>query len=89
MKSQPRPHGRRSHMLTNLGCVVRRSENQFWRSVVPGTDVGDVGLVLNQYLGAAEITEFQHPGARIQQQILWFDIAMADALRVDVGQSTE
>lgn len=72
-------------MLTNLGRVIRRSKDQFRRSVVPRADVRDVWLVLNQYLSATEIAELQHAGAGVQQQILWLDVAVTDSLGVDVG----
>lgn len=54
-------------MLTNLGRVIRRSKDQFRRSVVPRADIRDVWLVLNQYLGATEIAELQHASAGVEQ----------------------
>lgn len=76
-------------MLTNLGRVIRRSKDQFRRSVVPRADVRHVWLVLNQYLSATEIAELQHAGAGVQQQILWLDVAVTDSLGVDIGQGAE
>jgi hypothetical protein len=75
--------------LTNLGSVVCGTKNQLWCSVVPRANVGHIWLVLYQNFGTPEITEFQDAGGGIQQQILGLDIAMADALRVNVGQRSE
>lgn len=43
--------------LTNLGGVVGRAEDQLGSTIVAGTDVRDIRLVLNQYLGAAEVAQ--------------------------------
>jgi hypothetical protein len=74
---------------TNLGSVVGGTKDQFRSSVVSGADIGDVGLIFYQYLGTTKVTELQNAGARIQQQVLGLDIAVADSLRVNVGQGTE
>lgn len=76
-------------MLTNLCRVIRRSKDQLWGPVVPRTDVRHVWLVLNKYLCAAKITQLQYASARVQQQVLWLDVAVADPLGVDIGQGTE
>lgn len=76
-------------ILTNLCCVVGRAEDELRRPVVPRADVRDVGLILHQNLGATEIAQLEYAGGRIEKQVLRFDVAMADALRVNVGQRTE
>jgi len=37
----------------------------------------------------AKVTEFDGMSFRIQQQILWFDVTMTDAKRVDVRKTSE
>lgn len=75
--------------LTDLGSVVGRTKDQLGGSVVTRADVRNVWFILNQDLCAAEITELQNTSAWIQKEILWLNIAMADALGVYVGQSPE
>lgn len=65
---------------TNLRCVVGGTEDQLWCPVIARTDVGDVGLILDENFGGSEIAELQNTGIGIQEQILGFDVAMADAL---------
>lgn len=74
---------------TNLRGVVGCAENQFRCSVVARADVRDVGLVLDKDLGATEVTQLQNARCRVEQQVLGLDVAMANALRVDVGEGTE
>lgn len=76
-------------MHTNLGCVVGGAKDELGGSVVAGADVGDVGLVLHQDLGAAKVAKLEDTGVGIEKQVLRLDVAVADALRVDVGQSAE
>jgi hypothetical protein len=75
--------------LTDLCCIIGGAENQLGGSVVTGTDIRDVWLIFYQYLCASEITELQNASAGIQQKILWLDVAMADALGVDICEGTE
>lgn len=74
---------------TNFRCVVGCAENQLGRTVVPRTDVRDVGLVLNKDLGGPEIAEFQNTGVLIKEEILRLDVSVTDALGVNVGQGAE
>ena len=74
---------------TNLCRVVGGAKDELGCAVVSRTDVRDIGLVLNEYLGAAKITELQDAAARVKEQILWLDVSVADALRVDVGERAE
>ena len=78
---------RRTH--TDLGGIIRGTKNELWCTVISRADVGDVRLVLNQNLCAAEIAELEYAGCRVQEQVLWLDVAMADALGVDVGERAE
>lgn len=73
----------------DLGGVVGGAEDKLWCSVVSGADVGHVWLVLDQDLCRPEVTELENAGCWVQQQVLWLNIAVADALRVDVGESAE
>jgi len=75
--------------LTNLGRVVGGAKDEFRGTVVPGTDVRDVRLVLHEDLGAAEITELQDTGGRVKEQVLRLDVPVANALGVDVRQRAE
>jgi len=74
---------------TNLCCVVGCPENQLGRTIVPRTDVRDIGLVLNKDLGGPEIAEFQNTGVLIKEEILRLDVSVTDALGVNVGQGAE
>lgn len=74
---------------TNFCCVVGCAENQLGRTIVPRTDVRDVGLILNKDLGGPEIAEFQNTGVLIKEEILRFDVSVTDALGVNVRQGAE
>lgn len=50
---------------TNIGGVVCRSKDQLRGSVIPGTDVADVGLPRNQDLGGTKITQFEDAGSGV------------------------
>ena len=45
--------------------------------------------MLYQDLRTAEVAELEDARGRIEQQILWLDVAVADALRVDIGKGAE
>jgi hypothetical protein len=74
---------------TNLGGVVCGSENQLRSPVVTRANVRDIGLILDQNLGASEIAQLQHTSRRIKEQILGLDIPVADSLGVDVCERPE
>jgi len=76
-------------MLTNLGRIVGGTEDELRRSVVAGADVRDVGFVLDEDLGAAKIAELQNSRVGVQEEVLRLDVAVADALGVDVGERAE
>ena len=75
--------------LTDLCCIIGCAENQLGGSVVARADIGDVWLILYQYFCTSEITELQNASAGVQQKILWLDVAMADALRMNICEGTE
>ena len=75
--------------LTDLGGVVRGAKDQLRGAIVARADVRHVGLVRDQDLGASKVAQLQDARGRIQEQVLRLDVAMADALRVDVGERTE
>ena len=81
--------GRRNTCLTDVGGVVCRSKDQLWGSVIPGTDVADVGLSRNQDLGGAEVTQFEDAGGRVEQEILRLDVPVTNANRVNISQGPE
>ena len=75
--------------LTNLRGIVRSSEDELGRPVVSRADVRDVRLVLHQNLCTSEVAELEDASARVEEQILRLDVAMADTLGMDVCQSSE
>ena len=74
---------------TNLCSIVCRAKNQLGSSVVARADIRDVWLIFYQDLCTTEVTKLQNASAWVQQEVLWLDVAMADALRVDVCEGTE
>lgn len=86
---QKKGGGRGRIIDTNLRCVVGCAEDQLGRTVVAGTDVRDVGLVLNEDLGRPEVAEFQNAGVLVKEEVLRLDVSVTDALRVNVGQGAE
>lgn len=75
-----RPH-------VNADSVLGGTKDQFWCSVVAGTDVGDVGFARHENLSTAEVADLEDARLRIDQQVLWLNIAVANVPVVDVGQS--
>lgn len=76
-------------LLTDFGCVVGGTEYQFWSTIVARTDVRHIRLIFNQNLSAAKVTQLQYPCVWVQQEILRFNISMANSLRVDVRERTK
>jgi hypothetical protein len=75
--------------LTDIRGVVGSSENELWCAVVPRANITDVGLARHENLGRPKVAQFQNPGSGVQEQILRFDVTMADANRVDVSQGAQ
>lgn len=75
--------------LTNFGGVVGCAKDELRGTIIARADIRDVRLVRNQDLGASEIAELEDAGIWIKQKVLRFDISMADALRVNVGEGAE
>ena len=73
----------------NLGRVIWTPEQEFGRSAVSRTYVGDIVLPFHQPLCAAEISELENSGFRIEQNIFRLDVPVADVLLVNVGQASE
>ncbi len=67
-------------LLTNLGCVVGRAKDELGRPVIARANVRHIRLVLHQDLSAAKIAQLQHSGARVEEEVLRLDVAVADAL---------
>ena len=65
-------------MLSNTMCMVL--------PVISAAYVRDIWLSANKMLGAAKVTELENPAVWIKKQVLRFDIAVADSVRVDIGQ---
>lgn len=85
----PNSMGERKRARTDLRCVVGRAKDQLGRPVVARANVGDIGLVFDQNLGGAEITQFEDAGVGVQQKVLRFNVTVTDSLRVDVGKRSE
>ena len=54
--------------------------------VISGANVRDIGLPAHKMLGAAKVTELENSAVWVKEQVLRFDIAVADSVRVDIGQ---
>lgn len=80
---------RKMSIRTDLGGVVGGTEDKFRRAIVARADVRDIGLVLDQDLSTAKVAELQYASSGIKQEILRLDVAVADALRVNVRQGAE
>jgi hypothetical protein len=75
--------------LTDVGSVVGSTEDQFWRSVVPRTDVADIRLSRYQNLGRSKVAELENSGCGIQQQVLGLDITMTYPDGVDISKRSQ
>lgn len=75
--------------LTNLGSIVGCSEDKLRGTIIARADVGDIGLVRNEYLRASKIAKLEDTGIWVEQKILRLDISMADALRMYVSEGPE
>lgn len=74
---------------TDTGGIVCCAKDKLWCPVVPGANVADVGLSSYQDFGTSKVAQFENPGRRIEQKILWLDISMTDSNGVYVGQRAE
>ena len=74
---------------TDICRVVRSAKDELGSTVVTRTDVADVGFSGDKDLGRPKIAELEDACGGVQEKILWFNIAMADADRVDVSKGTE
>jgi len=75
--------------LANVCRIVGCSENKLRSPIIPRADVTDIGLSRDQNLCRTKITKFQNTSCWVEQQILGFDISMANTNRVDIGKGTE
>jgi hypothetical protein len=75
--------------LTNIGGVVGGTKDQLWSSVVSRADVADIWLASNENLGGSEITQHEDTGGGIEEEVLGFNVSVADSDRMDVGQRSE
>jgi len=69
--------------------LVGGAEDQLGRALVAAADVAHVGLARDQPLGRAEVADLEHVRGGVDQQVLRLDVAVADALRVDLGHRAE
>jgi hypothetical protein len=65
---------------------MRSTKNQLRRPLLATAYVTDIGLAADQPFRAAEVADLEHVRLRVDQQVLRLDIAVADVLRVDLGQ---
>lgn len=72
-------------LLTDVGGIVRRSKDQLGGAVVPRANVADVRLLGDKDLGRTKVTKLEDTSSRVEEQILWFDVTVADADGVDIG----
>ncbi len=79
----------RTFSLTNLGGVVGGAKDELRGAVVSGANIRDVGLILDEDLGAAKIAELEDTAGRVEKEVLGLNVTMANALRMDVGEGTE
>ena len=73
----------------NLLVIVRRTKNEFWRPVVPRTDVRDRGIIVIHALGGTEIAQLELVAVLIDENVLWLDISMDYALAVQVAETSQ
>jgi hypothetical protein len=52
-------------------------------------DIRDVGLALDEALGAAKVADFEDAGLGVDEEVLGLDVAVADARGVDEGEGAE
>lgn len=75
--------------LTDVGGVIRCTKDELWRSVVPRTDIADVRFAGDQDLGGTKVAKLEHTRCGVQEQVLWLDISVTDADRVDVHKGAQ
>jgi len=68
---------------------VRRSEDQFRRSIAPRADVGNVRLPLDQLLGGAKVADLHQIGLWIHQDVLGLDVPMTNLHVVNIEISPD
>lgn len=77
------------YRLTYFGSVVGSAEDELRSTVVARANVRDIWFVLHQNFCASEIAQLQDAAVGVEKKILGLDVTVADALRVDVRQSSE
>lgn len=75
--------------LTNAGRIIRCAKNEFRSTIVPRADVANVGLAGHEDLCTTEIAKFEDTSLRVQEKILRFNVAVANADRVNIGERAE
>lgn len=76
-------------VLTNLGGIICCTEDQFGCTVVSRADIGYVGLIFDENLGASKVAQLQNATGRVKKEILWLDVSVTYALGMDVGEGAE
>lgn len=76
-------------IVTDLCGIVYGTKYQLRCPVVSRADVRHVRFAVQQLLGAAKVAQLQYGRLRVEQQVLGFDITMADTERVDVRETPE
>lgn len=72
--------------LTNVGSIVSRAKNELRSSVIPRAYITDVRFSGHQYLRGTKITQLEHAGGGIQEQVLGLNVPMTYSKRVDISQ---
>ena len=64
--------------------VLGGAQEELGRTVVARANVRDVGLPLDEHLGAARVDQLEAEPGRVDDEFVRLEIAVADAHRVDV-----
>lgn len=80
---------RSGSILTDIGRIVCGTKDEFWSAVVPGADVADVGFPCNEDFGTTKVTQLENTGLWVQEQVLGFNVTMANADRMNVRERAE
>ncbi len=79
----------RRWIRTDVGRVVGCTKDELGGAVVARADVADVGLSGNEDLRGAKVAQLEDASGRVKKEVLWLDVAVADADGVDVHEGTE
>jgi len=70
-------------------CLVCSPEDELGSALLAGADLTDVGFADHKFLGRAEVAHLEHVRGGVDEQVLGFDVAVADLFGVDLGHRPE